>query len=462
MVVPDALTNLNDIFGDISSVNPNMHVEHWVSVMHDPAATLEFEATVLLGNDLNGYKRSYINHKTKRLAFSAKGGEYMNLMISKVLPKLKEIPGLKEAVEQTQKLLGKLAEQGPSASYTRDSSMTNSTEHSHTNAKSSSATVVSFIGDEDPSGRGNQLSPKKKRRTKFVEEQARGSTNNLNVSQEQEAAKTPVLHPQDQNDANFEMNNDDDDNQDDMEKESENKENVTPKPAPKSTKKKKAAKKGSKKKISAPIKKAKKKEKTSPNPNVKYYTDTGEKITILKLFEVQQILEDCGYSFEEDMYARPYGNPRHYPGAQEGKDFFRTEAAFRAHLCAHGAEYAAVAPSEDNQLEVLRYCRYHILGDFLDMRVIPQLSWNQSIKIVRVLRDHFGIKYKGSGLIPGYMIPWEKKIYDDPEIFYHLARVGFPESCECKTMDDMSRLALLQELAERFIEDVTRGKLDFL
>lgn len=191
---------------------------------------------------------------------------------------------------------------------------------------------------------------------------------------------------------------------------------------------------------------AKTKSKPKRSPNIKY-EETGETFEIPAWSEVKPLFEQLQYTFDDNLYCRPFGDPRKYNNVEENVDYFKTEDSFKKFLCSHGVEYVGALPWEDNderEIKVTIWVRSAVIKSIENDSEIPELILGKS-KGLRLLKA-LGIKYKHGILKEGYQLPGCAKgdttLYEETELWDFLARHGLPEGCKFEKIDDRQRLAL--------------------
>jgi hypothetical protein len=181
----------------------------------------------------------------------------------------------------------------------------------------------------------------------------------------------------------------------------------------------------------------------------KNYKETGELVEIPRWAQVCGILEDCGYEFEENLFARAFGNPKRNKAATLGDDYFETEESFRSFVCARGFDYVSAPPQQEDQDVVNAWSRYSILGDkYLTAnernQKLPELQMSRTTANGLLLKK-LGFKYIRR-LTEGYQCPGDEEtmLLEDKDMWTRLARFGLPEACTFEKVEDMELLAVLQ------------------
>lgn len=435
------------------------------------------EVTILLGVGVK--KRAYFNLATtcNKIEFNAKGSAFMDKMVKDLAPIAKTTPFLESALLQTYQIFKYMLKSTSTTIATSATTTVAAQEESNVIEREASTLRPSprkksrTVGPVTAGTNAAPPPPAAHSKTTEAKSATTAAASEIQAVPTMTTATTtepPVGAPHAQPPAGSAAQADPEEDHfspagaehDGDEKaipESEENENSTVSTV-KSTASKKPKAKGKQRGIKTPTKSPDGR-KVTPKSTKKgqRYKQTGEMVRIPRWPQVSVILKDCGYEFDTNVFARPFGNPKRNKAAKLGVDYFATEESFRAYCCAHGFDYVSVPPEEDDQQVVNIWSRYSILGaKFLDpqarVQKVPELSMTK-LNTVRVLRNSLGFKYE-YGLQNGYVFPGDDKsmCIEDEDMWMRLARFGLPEACTFEKSDEGELLAVLQRIITTHVD----------
>jgi hypothetical protein len=185
--------------------------------------------------------------------------------------------------------------------------------------------------------------------------------------------------------------------------------------------------------------------------------DEDEGTEIPTFTKAKPLLKKAGYTFRKGVYCRPKGDPKEYPNAVEGNDYFATESAFREFICRAGVDCNGLEWTSDEKEYLTRWIRYSVIKSIKDETTLPanRLTHKDALNLLRKnLEFHFCSKT----LVEGYMLPGVPykeakygvdKFQEKPDLWVYLARHGLPKNCPFEKISPSKRLAL-----EHFIADI--------
>jgi hypothetical protein len=186
------------------------------------------------------------------------------------------------------------------------------------------------------------------------------------------------------------------------------------------------------------------------------YEDEGIELRIPTFTKVKPLLKKAGYTFRKGIYCRPKGDPKKYPNAVEGNDYFATESAFREFLCRKGVDCNGKEFKEnDKENTITPWIRYNVITSRKDETILPTLKITPKNALI-LLKNKLNFRYI-SELQSGYMLPGVAKkeakhgvntFPEMPNLWVYLARHGLPDNCPFEKITPSDRLALEQFIAK--------------
>ena len=206
-----------------------------------------------------------------------------------------------------------------------------------------------------------------------------------------------------------------------------------------------------------------KRNKSNSPPQMNQDAGTGLRIPTFK--QVKPLLKKAGYTFRKGVYCRPKGDPKKYPNAVLGNDYFTTESAFREFLCRIGVDCVGNEWTNDENKNVIPnvltpWIRYSVIKSCEEKNVLPALELTERDALILLKND---LNFCYSSTPHGYMLPdvvkTEAKLGvntfpEKPDLWVYLARNGLPDSCPFENITASERLALEQFIAAFDHEDV--------
>ena len=223
-------------------------------------------------------------------------------------------------------------------------------------------------------------------------------------------------------------------------------------------------KRGTKKKVKTTPKGSGAPKRTKSKSSPQLDENEGPMLHIPTFTKVKPLLEKAGYTFRKDVYCRPKGDPKKYPNAVEGIDYFATESAFREFLCQTGVDCNGKewtdGEKENAIVDILTpWIRYNVIKSRKGESVLPDFDMvtRGAIKMLKKL------KFCHLWRLEGYSLPdvpaTEAKLgintfSEKPDLWVYLARHGLPDNCPFENVTPSERLALEQFIARFDHEDV--------
>ena len=182
--------------------------------------------------------------------------------------------------------------------------------------------------------------------------------------------------------------------------------------------------------------------------------------------QVQRIFEKGGYSFEDDLFCLPDGNPNLNKHASKGHEYFEKEDDFRQNLCQRGVVDRDLWNDSDKTL-IHQWVRMAVIKSAdlnfnLPTDVVEnEISPSQTIKLLLKI----GFKYVRSPFSDVFLYPGIKTykagvegitlFEKDMDLQDHLARYGLPNNCKFDKISVSEHVSLEYFLSNVLTESVT-------